>query len=125
MCIRDRAISGNNASQIFNAAEAMTGKLLTINQLTLKNGKASGNYGYGGAMGGSLYSGASRLTLNNCVLSRNSAGSGGGAIYKNGGTLTVNNSTLTGNSAGSDGGGIFNTSGDRNGSTVNLSLIHI
>ena len=117
------AISGNNASQIFNAAEAMTGKLLTINQLTLKNGKASGNYGYGGAIGGSLYSGASLLTLNNCVLSRNSAGSGGGAIYKNGGTLTVNNSTLTGNSAGSDGGGIFNTSGDRNGSTVNNSTL--
>ncbi len=39
------AISGNKKSRIFNATTAMTGKVLTINQLTLKNGNASSRGG--------------------------------------------------------------------------------
>ncbi|MBL8247233.1 MAG: hypothetical protein JNK95_02555 [Candidatus Competibacter sp.] len=93
------AISGNNASRIFNLPEAMNGKALTINSLTLKN--AVGNDPSGWRQGGAIKGGGSLLTLNHCILTGNSTpSSGGGAIYKQDGILTVSNSQLINNSAG-------------------------
>ena len=51
-------------------------------------------------------------TLNNCVLTGNSAGAGGGACYG-----TLNNCTLSGNSASGYGGGI-------NGGTLNNCIVY-
>jgi hypothetical protein len=70
---------------------------LTITGGSVPNGEAGGIYNVG------------TLTINNCVLSSNSAGSLGGGIDNDfGGTLTLTNSVLSNNSAGTFGGGIFN-----------------
>ncbi len=104
------AISGNKASRILFATSAMAGKVLTINQLTLKDGKASGD-----TYGGAVLSQGSLLTVNYCAFSGNSAGTRGGAIGivgwgqgNTGGVTTVNNSTFTANSS-NNGGAISTT----------------
>jgi predicted outer membrane repeat protein len=80
--------------------DVATGASLTLTNLTIQNGLASG------AGGGILNNGT--LSVSGCTLSGNSAGSGGG--ISNAGTMTVQNSTLSGNSAGV-GGGIENERG--------------
>ncbi|MFZ1641606.1 MAG: choice-of-anchor Q domain-containing protein, partial [Candidatus Contendobacter sp.] len=116
------AISGNNASRIFFLPDVMTGKVLTINQLTLKNGKARGDSAIA-SYGGAIYGAGSLMTLNNCVLSGNSASARGGAVDKFSGTLTVNNSALINNSATS-GGAISNVvPGGNSTVTVNNSTL--
>ena len=94
------AISGNNASRIFQLTDVMNGKVLTINQLTLKNANTSG-----ANVGGAVYGAKSLLTVNNCTLNDNNANEGG-AIYMNGGALTINNSALIANQGRYVGGGI-------------------
>ncbi len=95
------AVSGNNASRIFQLTNAMNGKVLTINQLTLKSAYVGG----GSDRGGAIYGAGSLLTVNNCTLSDNNANEGG-AIYMNGGALTINNSALIANIGRYIGGGI-------------------
>jgi predicted outer membrane repeat protein len=116
------SISGNNASRVFEIANAsnvtISGLLITqgladgaagggggifnSGTLTLKNSTVSSNTSFTSA-GGILNSGT--LTLNNSTVSSN-AGSFGGGIVSNG-TLTLSNSTVSGNTAGTQGGGIF------------------
>ncbi len=98
------AISGNNVTRIF-AGNSMT---LTINNLTLKNGRSS--------TGGAIYAGGT-MTINQCVLSNNVSTGTGGAI-DNLGTMTITNSILSGNSAGIRGGAIFNRSPTNEGLTI-------
>ena len=73
---------------------------LTLNDLTLKNGRTT-NYGAGAIFPYDV------LTINNCRFENNSTGNSGGAIgssfpY----TAIINNSTFTGNSSGTTGGAI-------------------
>jgi hypothetical protein len=91
-------VDGNKASRIFRVDGGVTAAL---NDLTISNGNA-GIYNGGGI------SNAGTLTVSNCTLSGNSAGTGGG--IDNDGTLTVSNCTLSGNSIyqASAGGGIAN-----------------
>ncbi|WP_017303799.1 CHAT domain-containing protein [Spirulina subsalsa] len=83
-----------------------TGANLTLNNLTLRNGAATGllNAGSGGAI---INYGT--LTVNNSTLTNNLALNQGGAIFNNGGNLTINNSTLDNNTSVVAGGAIFNT----------------
>ncbi len=97
------AVDGNAADRVFYVSP---GKTVTISGLTIAHGSAN--------EGGGIYNEGATLTVNNCIVSGNSAGGGGGGggIYNYGlgygsATLTVNNSTLSGNSA-SSGGGIMN-----------------
>ena len=93
-------VSGNNAVRVF---EVRSGAKLTLNNLTLANGR-------GAAGGGIANQGA--LTVTNSTLSGNSAFySGGGGIWNNGGTVIFTNSTLSGNSSIWHGGGIYNWNG--------------
>jgi hypothetical protein len=71
-------ISGGNATRVFYVN---AGVALTLTNLTVSGGAATGTGGYGGG------------------------------IHNNGGALTVINSTISGNHADQDGGGIYNTSG--------------
>jgi hypothetical protein len=80
-------ISGNNANRI------LSGDSITLNGLTLSNGKAAGN-------GGAVM--ASRLIATNCIFSNNVASGLGGAISTNYG-LTLSKSALSGNQAASGG----------------------
>ena len=107
------AVSGNNASRIFNVASNAT---VSVSGLTFKNGTdASG-------AGGGIHN-AGTLTLLACTISNCQAGaagtplSGGGAIFNaTSGVLVVVNSTLdhnqaTGGAGDESGGGIYNAGG--------------
>ena len=121
----NNTIDGGSSTRIFKIAVSggNTGNL-TINNLTLQNGKSSahggavevsssthftandanflnnetGSTGYGGA----VYSqGTTRI--NRSYFTGNTSANGGGAIGTGGGTLYVTNSTLTGNTTGRGG----------------------
>ena len=81
-------ISGNNAVQVM---QVLAGASLTLNNVTIANGKGSG--------GGIFNSGTTTIT--NSTFSGNSATGSFGAAINNGsgGTLTITNSTFSGNSA--------------------------
>ncbi len=76
-----------------------------ISDLRIANGFSSG------AGGGITVESGGNLTLNNCVVSGNTAESGGGVIIFNNSTLTITNSTFTGNTSFVEGGGISNRGG--------------
>jgi CSLREA domain-containing protein len=101
-------VSGNNAVRVFEVGTpTVSGVKLTLNNLTVANGRAI-------LGGGILNESSNTLTVRNSTLSGNNANegfaSGGGGIWNNGGTVTVSNSTLSGNSARAAGGGIHNNS---------------
>jgi len=100
------SVDGNQASRVFNITAA--GATVTLDALTIANGKVSGASGFN--FGGGI-SNSGTLNVTNSTISGNSVtGSGnnsGGGIL-NGGTLNVTNSTISGNSAS---GGINNTGG--------------
>jgi hypothetical protein len=101
-------INGKGYIQIFNVASNMT---VFLNSLTITNANGI----YSGYFGGGIFN-AGTLTLNQCILSGNTAGGGGGGgggiDNYFGGTLTLNQCTLSGNSAPyGSGGGIDNDEG--------------
>jgi len=73
-------ISGNNASRVFTLNP---GAIAEINNLTISNGNAGGNFGGGIEVEGGL-------TLNNSTVTGNSANGGGGMFILNG-TATLTN----------------------------------
>jgi 1-phosphatidylinositol phosphodiesterase len=97
-------VSGNNSSRVMEIAANNT---VTLDSLTLKNGRATGaDFG-----GGILIGNGAVVTVNRSTISGNVAAAGGG-IYCNQATLTVNSSTLSGNHAsgflaGGYGGGLY------------------
>ena len=121
-------IDAENEGNVFNIKSGAT---VTISNLTIKNGNATGYSGSGGA----IYS-EGDLNVINCAFKDNTAYSGGsgyggaieslgtltvtgstftgneadysGAVDNYGGSLTVTNCTFTGNTAGSEGGAIGN-----------------
>jgi hypothetical protein len=92
--------NGGEDARVFNIGGSTT---VTLDGMTIANGKATNAFG-----GGIRNSG--NLTVRNSTL-RNNMATGGAGIYNNGGTLTVINSTLSGNTASSFGGGIANVGG--------------
>jgi parallel beta-helix repeat protein len=78
--------------------------------LTMMNCIISGNIA--GTVGGGICNEGGYVTLNNCTISSNKANNGGG-IYNDGyGQLTMTGCTVSGNKANNDGGGIYNKYGD-------------
>jgi len=85
---------------------------INVNSCTITNNHADG---VSAAGGGVYYDHAYSATLNNCVISANTAKTGAGAM--NGGvsstppdTLTILNSTFSGNVASGNGGAFYNSS---------------
>lgn len=79
---------------------------LTLNNLTLRGGRIDG-----GADGGAIYVPLGALTLNRCTVTGNSvsmADGGHGGGIRNRGALTVNDSVISNNTAG-DGAGVHST----------------
>src|SRR5215204_6171462 len=134
----DITLSGNNTVRVFEVGTStISGAKLTLNNLTVANGRAD-NAGGGilnlgtlevnnstisgnraGTFSGGIHN-VGTLTVNNSTISGNRAGTFSGGIH-NVGTLTVNSSTISGNSAGTDNGGIGNASAGT--LTVNNSTI--
>ncbi len=97
-------IDGGSVATVVSISKATAH--VTLSKLTIRNGVANN--------GGGIYN-SGALTMNNGVISKNTAKavSGfarGGGIYNND-TLTINNSVVVGNSADTDAGGIFNGGG--------------
>jgi hypothetical protein len=100
-------IDGGGVNRVVTISNSAAG--VTLSHLTIRHGFAQN--------GGGIYNNGT-LTINNCVVSGNSAsdvgfGGHGGGIYS-AGNLTINHSTISGNSASSgeheagNGGGINN-----------------
>jgi CSLREA domain-containing protein len=115
-------VSGNNAVRVFEVGSpTISGAKLTLNNLTVANGKATNG-------GGILNNSSNTLVVNNSTISGNIAyvtvgltGLGGG--IHNSGALTVSNSTISDNNA-SNAGGIWNdTSNTLTVSTVSNSTV--
>ncbi len=81
---------------------------LTLDGLTVQNGRCSGSCATSSFLGGGIYNNGGTLTVISSTLSVNQATAGGG-IYNNGGTLTVISSTLSANLAHDAGGGMYNS----------------
>lgn len=93
-------IDAQGSSGIFTINHGFT---VTIQNLTLQNGKSS--------HGGAIYNDGGTLTISNCTFNQNTAPDGG-ALYNDEGNITVNGSKFTGNNATdtyeSAGGAIYN-----------------
>lgn len=73
---------------------------LTLNDLVLRDGFATGSYG-----GGALINGGGKVTLNDTEVIGNTAARVGGGLYNyGGGTVTINGGLLAGNRAAFGGG---------------------
>ena len=111
-------ISGDNKFRIF---EVIRGNL-TINNLTLTEGKSVLDMSGPGGSGGAIeISGGARVTVNDSVFARNYSGVFGGAIAVFHSTLVVNNSSFIRNHATAGGGAInlwYGTGDIRNSSFV-------
>jgi len=128
-------VSGNNSVRVFNLA-TVSGLKVTMENLTIANGKAVASNG-GGILAGSIQlslvdctvtncqsdrngGGISfdppggQLTLTRCTVSNNKVtaggafeGDGGGINLENSTTVTINSTTISGNLGFDDGGGIY------------------
>ncbi|MEP7340603.1 MAG: Ig domain-containing protein, partial [Acidobacteriota bacterium] len=85
----------------------VTGDVVTLNDLTVSNGNASGTFDYGGG----IYNASQMLTINRCQLTSNSALQGGG-VGNDGGDVFINNSTIRNNTAASEGAGVYQSSSE-------------
>ncbi len=104
-------LSGGNANQIFTDSSSAA---LTLSDMTLTEGYA--------ALGGVINS-SGDLTINDAVISANTATSAGGAITNSSGSLTLNRVTLENNQAGTTGGGAIYHAASGTMMTVNQSTL--
>ncbi|MBY0514122.1 MAG: right-handed parallel beta-helix repeat-containing protein, partial [Gemmataceae bacterium] len=93
---RNVVISGNNAVQIMRTGTAAG---VTLNDVTLANGR--------GSPGGAVYvASGNALTLNRSTVTGNvSSGSGGAVYFFSGGTFNATGCTFSNNQGGGSGGG--------------------
>ena len=105
---KNLTIKGSNKStDILNAItlsrifKVKTGNTLTLENITLKNGKAPDDT----KDGGGIYS-EGTLTLKNTTIEGCQAANGG-ALYVHGATVKITNCTLMGNKADTDGGAVY------------------
>ena len=95
-------LDANTMSRIFKVA---SGKTLTLENLTLTGGKATGTGDAGS--GGAIYAkDASTVNITNCTITGNEADTNGGGIYVESTYTTITNCIFTKNTA-RDGGGIY------------------
>ena len=95
-------LDANTMSRIFKVA---SGKVLTLENLKLTGGKATGTGDAGS--GGAIYAkDASEIKIENCIITGNEAAKNGGGLNVEGTPTTITNCTFTGNTA-KNGGGIY------------------
>jgi CSLREA domain-containing protein len=96
------AVDGRGFDRVF---QVLPGASLTINGVTVTNGRASDSFGGGGILNGGA------LTLNDAAVTGSRSGTGGGGIFNSAGSATLTNVALSGNTALSHGGGLWNFGG--------------
>jgi parallel beta-helix repeat protein len=82
----------------------------TLSGLTISGGKTSGTTAVAAGGGVRVGSGQS-VTIQDAVISGNSAGTAGGGIQCSGGTLTVRSSTISGNTSATDIANFYSSGG--------------
>ncbi|MEK6751509.1 MAG: choice-of-anchor Q domain-containing protein [Chloroflexota bacterium] len=98
----DVSVSGNDLYRPFTVAPTV---FLTLQNITVEHGNASGAYG------GGLANDQGQVTIANSAFLNNAADASGG-VDNAGGTVIITNSTFYGNSAtAGDGGGFYNYNG--------------
>jgi hypothetical protein len=118
------AVTGNDGGGILNVSAT-----LTVIGCILSGNSGNGVLSVGGGIANEAFELTNAtLTVTNCTVGDNSAGSGGGisnSAAAGGVTLTVTNSTITGNSSilscGDGGGGIASGAGKIGGATITIS----
>lgn len=106
-------ISGNNASRIISTSPSVVATISGAT-FTAGNGVGAANTGRAGA----IFNNGGNLTLNNLIVTGNTAANGGGLNNSGAGSvLTINNSIISNNTASGSGGGLQNFST----STLNLN----
>ncbi|MCI5120116.1 MAG: hypothetical protein D3908_02785 [Candidatus Electrothrix sp. AUS4] len=104
LTLNETTVTGGNTDGM-EYPEFLGGGIRNEGTLTLNNSIVTGNTaGYGGGIGN--YHG--QVTLTNSIVSGNTAGNDGGGIDNYYGQVTLTNSTVSGNTAGGYGGGIHN-----------------
>jgi CHRD domain-containing protein len=115
-------IAGNSSNFRIVAIDGSSGGALTLNGVTITGGKAAGPMLAGA--GGGIANVGGTLTLNNALVTQNSASSAGGGVAMANGTMTMNKSEVSWNSVpgdtGSGGGGILSMASTL---TVNNSTV--
>ena len=118
------SVDGNNGKRVFYIRGS--GVTVNISGLTIQNGRAADT---GDSTGGGIFAQFATLSVSNCVITNNYAGTAGGGIYAlASGNLTVNSCTFSNNQAefttNSAGGGISyqGTSLDPTGRVVLVTL---
>jgi N-acetylneuraminic acid mutarotase len=101
-------ISGSNSGGVFAEGASVTLERCTISDNNILAGQVGA---------GIVVSHAASMTLNWCLIVRNTGALNGGALYVGNGAATLNNCTISGNSATSGAGGFF----VNNSATVNLT----
>lgn len=101
----DLTISGNISLGGDGGGIASSGILILNNSLITDNTTSAGDAGGVSNLNGNL-------TIRDCRIIGNRAGSGGG--IRNNGKINIINSTISGNTANSDGGGLYHFTGDAN-----------
>ena len=96
-------LNANKMSRIFKVKE---GKTLTLENLKLTGGKATGT-GEAGS-GGAIYASNATVKIENCIITDNKAEENGGGIYVESTYTTITNCIFTNNTA-KNGGGIYIT----------------
>ena len=103
----DNILDANKMSRIFKVA---SGKTLTLKNLTLTGGKATGTQDAGS--GGAIFASNATVNIENCIITGNEADTNGGGICVESTYTTITNCIFTKNTA-RDGGGIYiNKTGD-------------
>ena len=99
--------------KITNGSNTIGGGIYNLGgALTLNNGIVSGNTAGDAGGGGGIYNNSGTVMLTNSTVSGNTADYGGGIYsYWFTAVLTLTNSTVSGNTAGDTGGGISNNRG--------------
>lgn len=96
-------LDASGFSRIFKVA---SGKVLTLENLTLTGGKADGTQD-ADKCGGAIYAkDANEIEIINCTITGNEADTNGGGLNVEGTPTTITNCTFTGNTA-KNGGGIY------------------
>ena len=118
--VLDANSNGTNApATTHRIFKVENGKTLTLENLTLKNGKVTATDDQG--RGGAIYAKGATVNITNCTFTGNEAHEGyGGAIAASGATVAITNCTFTGNQAARDGGAVY---ANKDGSIVSKVTI--
>jgi hypothetical protein len=99
--VGNTVVDGGMVDSVFDVGPKTT---LSLSKMTIQNGERSGSEEFGGG----VRSVATKITIEDCLISGNAVPiGGGGGVGVEAGSLTIRNSTISDNSAFGGGGGLF------------------